>query len=97
MPNWLKTLMFRVLGPMVRIKYKYKLSHKVKKKSRNQSLLDDNFELSEFTGNPFPESGKVEKKRSIHETHREENGLGSCHEVDARLSTQCTRLSLIHI
>ena len=91
MPNWLKTLMFRVLGPMVRIKYKYKLSHKVKKKRRNQSLLDDNFELSEFTGNPFPESGKVEKKRSIHETHREENGLGSCHEVDKRLSTQCTR------
>lgn len=91
MPNWLKTLMFRVLGPMVRIKYKYKLSHKVKKKHRNQSLLDDNFELSELTGNPFPESGKVEKKRSIHETHREENGLGSCHEVDTRLSTQCTR------
>lgn len=91
MPNWLKTLMFRVLGPMVRIKYKYKLSNKVKKKTRNHSLLDDNCELSELTGNPFPESGKVGKKRTIRETHCDENGLGSCHEIDQRLSNQRTR------
>lgn len=92
MPNWLKIFMFRVLGPMVRIKYKYKLSNEANKNSRNHSLLEDNCELAELTGNHFSEPCKSGKKCTIDEARCEENGnSGSCRENDRRLSTQRNR------
>ena len=90
MPSWMKTLMFRVLGPLVRIKYKpQQITNKFKRRSCKQFLIEENCELSEITGNSYSGPCEVRKMNIISEGSCEENG--SCNEVQQRLPIQRTR------
>ena len=89
MPNWLKTLMFRVLAPLVRITYKYQPTNKFKRKSRKQFLIEENCELSDMSGNTYSGPCEVRKMSIINETDCEENG--GCNEVDQRVPIQRMR------
>lgn len=85
MPNWLKAVMFRVLGPIVRIKYNYKLTNKSKRKCK-RFLIQENCELSENTGNSFSGPCELRKMSTI---NSDENG--SCNEIEQRLPIHRTR------
>ena len=89
MPNWLKPFMFSILGRLVLIKYDYKQTHKKKKKSPKEYLIEENIELSEFPGNPYSGPCEVRKMSIINEGDREENGSYS--ETEQRLPKQRKR------
>lgn len=89
MPNWLKPFMFSILGPLVRIKYKYHPTSKTKRKSRKEFLIEENRELSEISGSSYSGPCEVRKMSIINEANCEENG--SCNEVEQRVSVQRMR------
>ena len=89
MPNWLKPFMFSILGRLVLIKYDYKQTKDTKGKSRKQFLIEENFELSEFSGNTYSAPCDIMKMNTINESNCEENG--SCSEVEQRLPIQHKR------
>lgn len=89
MPNWMKTFMFRILRPLVRIKYKSQPTNKFKRNSCKQFLIEENCELSEITGNPYSGPCEVRKMTTINEASCEENG--SCNEVQQHVPLQRTR------
>lgn len=89
MPNWLKPFMFSILGRLVLIKYDYKQTKNTKGKSRKQFLIEENFELSEFSGNTYSGPCDIVKMNTINESNCEENG--SCSEVEQRLPIQRKR------
>ena len=87
MPKWLKRLMFNVLGPLVRIKYKS--IGKTKRKSRKSFIVEENCDLTQLSENSYSGPCEMRKMSIINETKCDGNGC--CSDVSQSSLLQRTR------
>ncbi|XP_078370582.1 neuronal acetylcholine receptor subunit alpha-10-like isoform X2 [Oculina patagonica] len=76
MPKWLKKLMFRILGPLVRIKYEPAgAKSKTNRKSRKQQfIVEENCDLTQSPESSYSAPCEMRRLDPINETKCEGNG-----------------------